>query len=96
MDELLAGPLPDISDDGFSARVMVRVGQERERDRILTYVVLALAALPALLLPVPRLSAELSSLLPLIASSGPLAAAVGLILLTLSLEDLIRERQRKL
>jgi hypothetical protein len=92
-ERFLATPLADVADNGFSARVMGGIAMARRRNEWLTYAVVALAALPLLfLLPVPRLSADISLLLPALASSAPLAAAAALILLTLSFENLIRER----
>jgi len=92
IDDLLAAPLSEPSDEGFSARVMGQIHKQRQRDATLSRLVIALAALPLLfLLPIPKLSAEFSHLLPAIAATGPLSIAAALLLLTLSLETLIRQ-----
>jgi len=93
LDDLLSAPLLDVADDGFSARVMSRVGQERRREEWITYTAIGVAALPALLfLPLPAIAAEVSRLAPLLASAAPLAGAAALLALTLSFEKLIQDR----
>ena len=94
LDDLLSAPLPDVSDDGFSTRLMERIAGARRWEEWLTYAVIGLAAIPLLfVIPVPHLSAEISRLLPSLASAEPLAIAVALLLLTFSCETLIRERE---
>ncbi len=91
-DELLASPLEDVADNGFSARVMGRITTAQHQDEWLTYGTVALAALPLLFaLPWPKASAAIAGLLPSVASVESLAAAAGLLVLTFSIEKLIRE-----
>ncbi|HUJ46480.1 MAG TPA: hypothetical protein VLV55_05055 [Rhizomicrobium sp.] len=93
LDDLLSAPLADVADDGFSARVMSRIGQERRRDEWITYAAIGVAALPALLfVPLPAIATEVSRLAPLLASAAPLAGAAALLTLTLSFEKLIQDR----
>ena len=93
LDAWLAQPLEDVADSGFSARVMARVVSYRRRDAALTWIVVALAGLPLLwLLPMPSLSETAARLAPALAGAAPLALACGLLLLTLSFENLLRQR----
>lgn len=93
LDNLLAAPVADIPDDGFSARVVARMAQERRRERWITYAAIGLGAVPAvLILPLPGIAADIARLLPLLASATPLAATGALLALTFSFEKLIRDR----
>ncbi|HEX3944286.1 MAG TPA: hypothetical protein VHW69_09380 [Rhizomicrobium sp.] len=93
LDALLAQPLENVADNGFSTRVLVRVAARQRRDAALTWIVLVLAALPLVwLLPVPALSETAARLAPTLAGAAPLALACGVLLLTLSFEKLMRQR----
>ena len=93
LDALLAQPLEDVADNGFSARVMAQIVSRSRRNAAVTWIVLVLAALPLLwLLPVPALSETAARLAPALAGAAPLALACGLLLLTLSFENLMRQR----
>jgi hypothetical protein len=93
LDALLAQPLEDVADNGFSASVRARIVARRRREAVLTWTVVALAALPLLcLLPIPALGEMTARLTPALAGAAPLALACGLLLLTLSFESLMRQR----
>lgn len=93
LDDLLSKSLPAISDDGFSARVMARIGRREWLRSILSTAALLLCALALLLLvPVSGLDQTLARLAPAIAASLPLSIAAGAIALSLSLEQLVRRR----
>jgi hypothetical protein len=93
LDALLAQPLQDVADNGFSARLMVRVVSRHRRDAALTWIVVAFAALPLLwLLPAPALFESVARLGPALAGAAPIGLACGLLLLTLSFESLMRQR----
>jgi hypothetical protein len=93
LDALLAQPLEDVADNGFSTHVMARVVSRQRRDAAFTWIVVALAALPLLwLLPVPSLSESVARLTPALAGAAPLGFACGVLLLTLSFENLLRQR----
>ncbi|HEX3652721.1 MAG TPA: hypothetical protein VHU18_07850 [Rhizomicrobium sp.] len=93
LDALLAQRLEDVADNGFSARITTQLASRQRRDATVTWIVVALAALPLLwLLPVPSISETAARLAPALAGAAPLALACGLLLLTLSFENLLRER----
>lgn len=92
LDKLLAKPLEEVADNGFSAGVMKRIAAAQRRDEWLTYGVIALAALPLpVAVPWAEASAVVARLLPSLASAEYVAAAAALLALTFSFERLIRE-----
>jgi|SRR6185437_14106046 len=91
-EKLLARPLEDIADNGFSAGVVRRITAARRQEGWLTYGVIALAGLPLLFaVPWPELSAAVARLLTSLASAEHVAAAAAVLALTFSFEKLIHE-----
>ena len=83
LDILLSSPLAPVADEGFSTQVMKRVRAEQFQRMALTIAVIALCSLPIfLLIPVPRLGAELGSLVPEIAGSLAVNFAAAALILT--------------
>jgi hypothetical protein len=48
LDDLLNAPLPVIRDDGFSARILLRLERTRQRQMTLLWCIVAAAILPVL------------------------------------------------
>jgi hypothetical protein len=60
LDDLLDAPLAPVRDDGFSARVLLRLERTRQRQMTLLWCMVAAAILPVLwFLPLPELRALL-------------------------------------
>lgn len=57
-DELLSAPLPSIADNGFSARVTLRVEQEQFRKKIINQGIIIAAVLVLLLVSLPFLGID--------------------------------------
>ena len=92
LDDLLAEPLADIADDGFSARVLRRVELHETHRRWLLQGAVALGALALVpFIPAGEIAGLFGRLTPNIASSAALAFAAGALILTFSLEQRLRE-----
>lgn len=97
LDTLLCEPLPAMADDGFSAKVVNRLERAAWwRERLTLFAPVAAIAAVVPFLPGEELTHAAMRLSPEIANSGAIAFAVGLIVLTLSLEKRFRETQSAL
>lgn len=87
IDELLSRPLPDVPDDGFSARVLARVRTEQRRGwwRVAA-VAAACVLLSVLLLPLDAIGREVGAALPYVADSWPVRLAAALTVISLLIE----------
>ena len=93
LDGLLSKPLSAIADDGFSARIMARVGARQRRETILYFAASFACGIAALfLVPFAALGDAIAHVTPQIAGSVPLCIAISTIVLTLSLDQWVRER----
>jgi hypothetical protein len=92
LDRLLAAPVPGISDDGFSARVTTRVRRTRGQKEWLLMLspVLALLALVPFL-PLGEFTGAILSATPVIANSAAISLALGLLILTFTIDQRLRE-----
>src|ERR1700744_4744990 len=97
LDTLLSAPLPDIADNGFSLHVAGKIeARELWRDR-LTWGLPALAACAiAPFIPLREMTSTAVHLGPALAGSTAISLAVGVMILTLSLEQRFRESQSAL
>jgi len=87
LDELLNQPLPSVTDDGFSARVMGRVRALRRQRLFVTWASAAVCvALALLILPWRTIGAELGLVVPQIAGLFELNLAAALVVISLLLE----------
>ncbi len=87
LDDLLNQPLTSVADDGFSERVMARLGaMERRRMFVAAAAVAACVVSAFLLLPMQSIAAQLDVAIGQIASSIAVSLAAGAIVLTLFLE----------
>jgi hypothetical protein len=97
LDTLLAAPLPDVSDNGFSPRVMQKIEARELWSERLTWGLPALAACAvAPFLPLGEFSSAVVHLGPALASSTALSFAAAAIILTLSFEQRFRDWQSAL
>ena len=97
LDTLLATPLPDLADDGFSLRVVDKIEARELWSERLTWGLPALAAcLAAPFLPLRELTGTVVHLGPALAGSAALSLAAAAIILTLSLEQRFHESQSAL
>ena len=97
LDTLLAAPLPDVADNGFSLRVSDKIGAWELWSERLTWGLPALAACAvAPFLPLQELTRTAVHLGPALAGSTGLSLAAAAIILTLSLEKRFRESQSAL
>jgi hypothetical protein len=97
LDTLLSASLPDVADNGFSVRVMDKIGvRETWRERI-TWGLPALAACAAApFLPLREMTGTVVHLGPALAGSTAVSIAAGIIILTLLLEQRFRESESAL
>ena len=87
IDDLLNQPLTSIADDGFSARVIGRVGALRRQRLFATWAsVAACAVLALLILPWRTVGAELGLVVPAVFGSVAVNFAAAIIVLSLLLE----------
>ena len=87
LDDLLNQPLASVADDGFSARVMGRVGVLRRRKLFVTWAsVAACFVLALLILPWRTVGAELGLVVPAVFGSLAVNLAAAVIVLSLLLE----------
>jgi len=92
LDILLAEPLPEVADDGFSARVVSKIERAawwRERVTLFAPVAAVAAVLP--FLPGDELTQVALKLTPIFAESGAVALAAAALALTLTLERRLSE-----
>lgn len=94
LDEMLSQPLPDVPDDGFSARVMARVEKE-ERYKLVQIILISVvaAALASLLLPIRAMVGDLAAGVILMGSSPAFGIAAAVLALTFLIDRLWSERQ---
>ncbi|MDE2134047.1 MAG: hypothetical protein KGJ49_05570 [Alphaproteobacteria bacterium] len=86
-DDLLKQPLTSVADDGFSERVMARLGAMERRRMLVAAAVIAAGVVSAfLLLPMQSIGAQLDIAIGQTASSTAVSLAAGAIVLTLFLE----------
>jgi uncharacterized membrane protein (DUF485 family) len=92
LDNLLATPLADLADGGFSARVTARVRQiEKQRDWLMMLgPVLALLALVPFL-PLEEFTRAILGVTPFIANSAAISLALGVLILTFTFDQRLRE-----
>lgn len=87
LDDFLKQPLTSVADDGFSERVMARLGEmERRRIFVAAAAIAVCVVLAFLLLPMQSIGAQLDVAIGQIASSAAVSLAAGAIVLTLFLE----------
>jgi preprotein translocase subunit SecY len=93
LDEMLSQPLPEVPDNGFSARVIVRVKRE-ERVKAVAIVIAAVAAvtLLCLLVPMPAFTATIGVAVLKFGMSPFAALAAGTLVLTFLADRLWSER----
>ncbi len=97
LDTLLATPLPDVADNGFSLRVADKIEARELWNERLTWGLPALAAaIASPFVPLHQITGTLVHLGPALAGSAALSLAAGVIILTLSLEQRFRESQSAL
>ncbi len=91
LDALLARPLDEVADDGFSSRVVARVSASERRRHYLAFLV-PLIGVCALVpfLPFSEFGDTMAHLPPMLAGSGPIALALAALILTFSLEQRLR------
>ena len=92
LDALLAAPLDDVADDGFSSRVAARVIQTQERHAWFTMLapMLALCALVPFL-PLEEFTHAMVRVTPVIANSGAISLALAVLILTFMIDQRLRE-----
>jgi uncharacterized membrane protein (DUF485 family) len=92
LDALLATPLADVADGGFSARVTARVRQvQNQRDWLMMLSpMLALVALVPFL-PLDEFTHAILRVTPVIANSAAISLALGVLILTFTLDLRLRE-----
>jgi hypothetical protein len=94
LDEMLSQPLPDVPDDGFSARVIVRVKAEERRKNIAIVVAgVTSAVLICLLLPLHAIIGDLAASLIQIATSPMIGLATAACVLTFLIDRILTDRQ---
>ena len=82
LDDLLDTPLAPVRDNGFSARVLLRLEQARQRQLTLLWCLVAAAVLPVLwFLPLEQLNALLPARLDQAFASPFLASVAGILVL---------------
>ena len=93
LDEMLSQPLPDVPDNGFSARVMARVEQQ-ERYKLVQIILISgvAAALASLLLPIRAMVGDFAAGLIVMSNSASFAIAAAVIALTFLIDRLWSER----
>jgi hypothetical protein len=92
LDTLLAAPLPDVADDGFSARAMARMRQEQMRWDLVMMLGPALALLALVpFLPLEEFTRAILGVTPVIANSAAISLALGLLILTFTVDQRLRE-----
>lgn len=92
LDTLLATPLANAADEGFSAHVLARVQQVQKRREWLTMLgpLLALVALVPFL-PLDEFTHAILRVTPVIANSAAISLALGVLILTFTLDLRLRE-----
>jgi hypothetical protein len=92
LDTMLATPLADVADGGFSARVTARVRQiQKQRDwLVMLGPALALLALVPFL-PLEEFTHAILRVTPVIASSAAISLALGALILTFTFDQRLRE-----
>ena len=92
LDALLAAPLDDVADNGFSSRVTARVIKTQERRAWLTMLV-PIVALCALVpfLPLEEFTHAIVRVTPMIANSGAISLALAVLILTYMIDQRLRE-----
>ena len=97
LNDLLATPLTDVADNGFSAHVVDHLEKDAVWSERLTWGIPLLAACAAVpFVPVHELNTAMVHLTPGMASYGALSLAAGAMILTLALEQRFREWQSAL
>ena len=82
LDDLLNAPLPAIRDDGFSARILLKLERTRQKQLTLLWSMVAAAILPVLwFLPLEQLRTLLPYELQAAFASPFLALAAGMLVL---------------
>jgi hypothetical protein len=92
LDALLASPLDDVADNGFSSRITARVIKAQERRAWLT-MLLPMLALCALVpfLPLEEFTHEIVRVTPMIANSAAISLALAVLILTYMIDQRLRE-----
>ena len=94
LDEMLSQPLPDVPDNGFSDRVIVRMKHEERRKMYAVALMSMLAAaLACLLLPLHAIIGDIAAALVLIGTSPMLGLAVAVLVLTILVDRVLSDRQ---
>ena len=97
LDALLSAPLPELADTGFSTRVASKIAERQgwwDRLTVFAPVVAVAAALP--FVPAARLTDAALHVTPLIANSAALSIAAAALVITISVEQRLREWQSAL
>jgi hypothetical protein len=82
LDDLLNAPLASVRDDGFSARILLRLEQTRQRQMTLLWSMIAAAVLPLLwFLPLADLGAYLPRGMAIADASSIFAYGAGTLVL---------------
>jgi polyferredoxin len=94
LDEMLSQPLPDVPDDGFSSRVMVRV-EAVERRKLVEIVLISVIAaiLVCLLLPLRAMAGDLAAGVIQMGLTPAFGIAVVVLAVTFLIDRLWSERQ---
>ena len=92
LDALLAVPLDDVADNGFSSRITARVIKSQERRAWFTMLI-AMIALCALVpfLPLEEFTHAMVRVTPVIANSAAISLALAALILTFMLDQRLRE-----
>lgn len=94
LDEMLSQPLPDVPDNGFSNRVMVRV-EALERRKVVEIVLISVVAavLVCLLLPLRAMAGDLAGGAIQMSTTPALGIAAVVLAVTFLVDRLWSERQ---
>jgi hypothetical protein len=93
LDDLLSAPLPALPDAGFSARVLARIARREWLASLFRSAVFLAGGLGVLLLiPASAIERAMAVLSSGPAASLPFALAAAAIVLTLTLEQFVRQR----
>jgi|SRR6185312_1220056 len=97
LDILLSKPLDEVADDGFSMRVATKLQRAAWwREHVMLYAPVAAVAAVVPFLPGEEITAVALRLTPLLAQSGAIAFAAGVLALTITFEQRFRETQSAL
>lgn len=94
LDEMLSQPLPEVPDNGFSERVVVRVKAHERRKWIEVVLISVLAtAVACLLLPIRAIVGDFAASMILLGSSPAFGIGAAVLAATFLIDRLWSERQ---